>query len=522
MFKIQTSKKYKLIALGLLILLNIVLRIPSIPHAKGRDSFFIHALANSINSFGEARWWDHWLSVFGYYPYSYASGLPFTLSGISQLIGIDVEKAALVYSILFGVLTIFFVFIIAGLIYDDFLFKYIMAFFFSLSPGIMLFTTWEASSRGLFMVFLPLLLFVLLKSYPLHKKVLLSVFTLISIYSFHHYAIFAVVFTIGYLSLRVLFVLDSRYHIFSSVKISPKSVNYVYLVILFSAFMYPFLTQSMITAGSRYSWIISIIVTNVRFIGPAAFIAIGGLISLALSERKSFIHWFFLISFIFILPFIYNLTYGVYLLLFFFVMFLGIGFKSVIATSSVSPNASKIIGIFIICILVLSTLFTGYYNHYRTGERQFLWYMDDRSYEFGHWVNEEISKDNRVLMITDHNYFIHAVSMQEGGLSILIGETIGRAYGLIDDTYTKSLVKVSPTSMHFYDEAVYATEYRDIYKSVEWYLLAKDVYAIKQVYDLDYIVQSSSSPRRVEGLSGQNAEIVYTNGIHEIYNLRTT
>ena len=65
-----------------LIALNIILRIPTVPHEIGFDSFDIHILANSISAFGEARWWVHPLSVVGFFPLSYASSVPFILSGI--------------------------------------------------------------------------------------------------------------------------------------------------------------------------------------------------------------------------------------------------------------------------------------------------------------------------------------------------------------------------------------------------------------------------------------------------------
>ena len=84
----------------LLLLLNIIIRIPSIPHEKGYDSFFIHSLANSISYAGVAQWWINWMSVFGLYPYSYASAVPFTLSGISQLTGISGWKLQYYSSVL--------------------------------------------------------------------------------------------------------------------------------------------------------------------------------------------------------------------------------------------------------------------------------------------------------------------------------------------------------------------------------------------------------------------------------------
>jgi hypothetical protein len=509
------------ISLGLLVLLNVILRMPSIPHAKGRDSFYIQSLASSINAFGEARWWDHWLSVFGYYPYSYASGLPFTLSGMSQLLGIDVETAILVYSVIFGVLTLFLAFTLAGLIYNNFIFKYAMAFFFSISPGIMLFTTWEASARGPFIIFLPLLLFVLLKDLSLPKKIIMGSLCLVFLFSSHHYAIFAFVLTIAYVFLKTMFKINSSYDLLSSLNKYSTKINYLYLILIFGSFMYPFLTNTMITAGSRYAWVISLVVSNLRFIGPAAFLAIGGIISLALSERKSFVQWYFLISFIFMIPFIYDLTYGMYLLLLYSIIFLSIGFRSsVYGSKNTNKNFIKMMTVFIVSIIVISTFFTAFYNHNRTGEYQYLWYMDERSYEFGNWVNDQIDKNSRVFMLAENNYVNHAIALQEDGLSILIGGVQGRAYGFIDDSYIEYLERVPVTSSYFYSEGVYTVEERDIYRSMAWYITAKDIKTIKEVYSPDYFVQSRTSYSRVQGLNSNNAEIIYTNGIHEIYELR--
>ena len=86
------SKKMKIILFSLLIVLNLILRIPFYPHEYGADSFVIHILANSVSQFGHARWWINPLSVVGLYPYSECSAVPFILSEISQCTGIDGES----------------------------------------------------------------------------------------------------------------------------------------------------------------------------------------------------------------------------------------------------------------------------------------------------------------------------------------------------------------------------------------------------------------------------------------------
>jgi hypothetical protein len=123
-------------------------------------------------------------------------------------------------------------------------------------------------------------------------------------------------------------------------------------------------------------------------------------------------------------------------------------------------------------------------------------------------------------MVAENNYINHVVALQEDGLSILIGGTQGRAYGFIDDSYLEYLDKVPATSSYFYSEGVYRVEERDIYRSMDWYASFKDIRTIKDVYSLDYFIQSRTTSKRAQGLNSNTAEIIYTNGIHEIYELR--
>ena len=192
------SRRTKFLLMGLLLILNIIIRIPSIPHEKGYDSFFIHSLANSVSIFGVAKWWINWMSIFGLYPDSYASAVPFTLSGISQVTGIEMEKAILLFCVMIGLFGMCTAYVFAGRIYNNFLFKYIMSLFFSLAPGLMLFTTWEVSTRGQFIVFLPLFLYILLKEDLKIKKYILLFICLIFIFSTHHYAFFLLPISIIY------------------------------------------------------------------------------------------------------------------------------------------------------------------------------------------------------------------------------------------------------------------------------------------------------------------------------------
>ena len=157
------SKKTNILLFALLVILNIVFRLPVTAHETGVDSFFIHSLATSISTYGYAGWTIHPVSFTGLYPLSYASAVPFFLSGTSQITNISIEYVILFLCILLGVVSVLFTFLFAKEVKNDDLFAFIVAFVFSLSPNFLRFTIWGATTRNLFMAFLPLFLWSLIK-----------------------------------------------------------------------------------------------------------------------------------------------------------------------------------------------------------------------------------------------------------------------------------------------------------------------------------------------------------------------
>ena len=121
------SKRSVIIVSALLILLNTILRYPTTPHEIGADSFAMHVMANSISTFGYAGWWIHPASIVGSYPYSgSASAVPFLLSGISQCTGMATESVILLYSMVLGLFSIFTAYLMAGAIWNNNIFKFLL------------------------------------------------------------------------------------------------------------------------------------------------------------------------------------------------------------------------------------------------------------------------------------------------------------------------------------------------------------------------------------------------------------
>ena len=421
------SKKMKIILFSLLILLNFILRIPFYPHEYGADSFVIHMLANSVSQFGYARWWINPLSVFGLYPYSECSAVPFILSGISQCTGIDMEKVILLFCIFLGLLTVFAAYILAGAIWDNDLFKFLVAFGLSTCPAILNYLTWTITTRAPFIALLPLFVYSLFKcrDYKL-RFAFLVIILFVLLFATHHLAYFLIPVFIGYLIAVVFYSVKS--HIKSiKVKIPKETITSVVLIIGFLImFMIPFQTGHFIV-GSRYSAVPDLFFGNLpRYIGVLFIFAVGGFVYLLLKHDKSFEEWSLLLIFMSLTPFLYVQTYMKWFIPSFIFLFVGVGLINIL---KVGKQKRKCAIVIILIFLLLSVSFSSFYQHWRTkggGVHLFDNYMKEPTYTAGLWIKENI---NNGSLISNNNVIggrLFAVS----GVPLFTGSgTVDQAYG---------------------------------------------------------------------------------------------
>jgi len=421
------SKKMKIILFSLLILLNFILRIPFYPHEYGADSFVIHMLANSVSQFGYARWWINPLSVFDLYPYSECSAVPFILSGISQCTGIDMEKVILLFCIFLGLLTVFAAYILAGAIWDNDLFKFLVAFGLSTCPAILNYLTWTITTRAPFIALLPLFVYSLFKcrDYKL-RFAFLVIILFVLLFATHHLAYFLIPVFIGYLIAVVFYSVKS--HIKSiKVKIPKETITSVVLIIGFLImFMIPFQTGHFIV-GSRYSAVPDLFFGNLpRYIGVLFIFAVGGFVYLLLKHDKSFEEWSLLLIFMSLTPFLYVQTYMKWFIPSFIFLFVGVGLINIL---KVGKQKRKCAIVIILIFLLLSVSFSSFYQHWRTkggGVHLFDNYMKEPTYTAGLWIKENI---NNGSLISNNNVIggrLFAVS----GVPLFTGSgAVDQAYG---------------------------------------------------------------------------------------------
>lgn len=496
----------------LLIVLNIIIRIPSASHEIGGDTYQLHALANSISQFGEARWWINWLSVFGMYSYSYASAVPFSLSGISQLTGTEMETTVYMYSLLIGLFSSTTAYIMAGRIYNEFLFKYCMSLFYSISTGILSFTLWNASARGLYLVLFPLFVFALLGKFSSTlKKSLLLVLLLIFLRSTHNFSYF----TIPLLLVFILIEITEELKIpFKDISIS-KYKNMIFLLITCIILIVPFFNKLFIV-GSKYQAIITLLVTTTRYVGPSVAFALPGFLYLSLKKNKTKYENFILISTLFFIPIFYSAIYGKFVTLPIIIIYVSVAFKNMALNKK---RSSAIIIILLICSL---SLFSSFYSHFRSGSSDSYFSMSEEANAAGLWAKNNIKENTRMYTTGGETWRVLAIS--DGHINMPTLPPLSLVYGFEYDV-SNSTNKTSPLSLDYYFDGPYVQKSgASTWGEYQWYayfnINDQRVKNFIHKYNLEYVINDvySSDEPLTRSLENEKS-LIYNDGRMNIWDI---
>jgi hypothetical protein len=109
------------------------------------------------------------------------------------------------------------------------------------------------------------------------------------------------------------------------------------------------------------------------------------------------------------IPFLYDQIYGICIVQLFLIIPLAIGFRNLFNLKNI--KYPKLVPTFIIIILVVSSLFSGFFNHYRTGQ-QWGWYMDEKTFTASKWIDHNINKEKRILIVGEDAYNCRPLALQ--------------------------------------------------------------------------------------------------------------
>lgn len=371
MEKVFFSKDSTIIAFVLLIILNIILRLPTTYHEVGVDTFYIHSLASSISTFGGAGWLINPLSFFGVYPYSYPSAQPYILSGLSQALGISIENSNLLFSIFLGQLSLFSVYLLANEFFDEDLYSLIAAFLFSISPNLIRFTYWQASSRGLFLAMLPLTIWLFIRygNKTRVKYLLLIIVTLVFLFATHRTSWFLIILIFSFVVSYFIKSISSILRYFT-----PPTANiyrmFIVLLLSLASFLLQFTNMAIFNlddyntgffasgAGSL-PHLINLCTDYFGKIGISFLLAVIGVLALTHKKHVKFNEIYIIFTFVLLLSLMGLKNYSP-LVIAPFILILGVvGIRTIVRSSSSSCKwGHSLAGIFVFLCIISSTFLT--------------------------------------------------------------------------------------------------------------------------------------------------------------------
>jgi len=514
----------KFIFLVLILLLNILLRIPSAPHEMGADSFIQHILANSLSENGYARWWINIFSVFGLYPYSSPSAVAFSLSAISQTSNVQTEVVIWLYSVIIGILGCLAVYVLSGKIKNNEEFKILLTFIYSISPGVLKYTTWEISTRGPFVALLPLFLVILLKNMPgisgYIRKYLILILLFILLLSTHHLVYFISIIILSYVISKILY---NKFIEF---------INKRGIIILFVfcySFVIPFFTYLFI-AHSRYEQFYVILRSYLRYVGLLLFFVPAGYVYLSLKNNKNFGEILILIAIILIAPFMWIQVYSYWVANIFLTVVIAFALFNILKKlEDKGPinNTRKAACVVLILSLILATSFSGFYQHWRTyigKSPKTEWYTDEKTYEAAIWAKEYIDKTKRI--VGNDDWITRRISAYSSVPALIdYADVVVYTYGFVDIS-TTPIKRNSPLSISFYIDNPYVIPSnftRAGYYRSGLQLVEVDSYRAQSIiskFNLSYMIENRKIINVLTISVHKTKNCLYDNGKIRIWNLK--
>jgi len=486
------------VAITILTLLNIIIHYPITPHELGDDSFFIHNTANSILDYSYAKWIIHPLSFFGLYPYSYASGVPYLLAIYSLISGLEMETTIYIISLSLGILGMFAAYVMAGEFINNFYFKSLVAFIFSTSPLALKFTIWTVSTRGMFLMLLPLFIWCLLNMYKKyqHRYLFLSALFFISLASAHKMFVLTLLVIIAYLFAIILPRITKKAHL----KLLPHMLLLLFIFLFFVQFSliksWWTLKFSPFHGSNWYYLLIGLIFEMLARYGFLTLFTLTGLIVILFKNDRSEKDWFLIITVLLFTPLLSHSMYFYEALLTFFSLLSAFGILYLIKLFDRFINQRYSIT-FILIALICFSLFTLRVRYTNTDPLGYSNHMYASTYSLAKFIQKDTG--NRPISGVEMRRVSAIVTNPTSSLS----EPDYFIYNLIDKQNLNIQRKPFPMSLD------------ELFKFVK-YPYTGNTSTIK--YNAQYVVKTSDILASTQPYDGKSK--IYDNKLERVWDLK--
>jgi len=429
------AKRCEYSSLVILCAINLAIRYPISAHELGWDSFYIHGLANTISNTGHVTWILNPLSIIGYYPYSYATGVPLLLSELSQLSGLAMEWTIWGFCASEGIIASIFAYTMAREINDDKFFKFILALSFSLSPGVLSYTTWTATARGIIIIFTVLVIYILLKMRMNLKMKYLLLMMLILLTTLHNLYIIIIAIVVSYCASLVFHNPISSF--LKRNNISDRSIGFLLVIGLMLLVSLPFHVSDICSYYLSYygfnslgmSAIITIALTYGYKIGILGFISLSYFLYILFKHNKTQFDFFLIIFFIVFAPMMAAVTYASIGILPLSSILVGLGYLKI--TGTLTKEKTKNVFILIVLIAICWSTLDQTWNPGLISERgsSKVQYMCDSTIVSAKWLAENLNNDERVF--ADGETLARRINAVSGIQAIPQQGSYDHIYGLV-------------------------------------------------------------------------------------------
>lgn len=324
-----------------------------------------------------------------------------------------------------------------------------------------------------------------------------------------------------------------------SVRIPENIASFTVFVGFLIMFSIPFFTRTLMesdpamlrSGGGRYDWLFYMIQSYTRYIGILIILVVSGYIYLLFKRNKRFEEWFLLLCLISLAQFLYIMTYMKWFILPFASLLIGIALTNVAIAGlrkNISIEKRKYAISFVIIFLLLSAIFTGYYQylHFLNDPDPHKRYMEERTYIGALWIKDNINREKKLLAESRISERMFSISE----VPTLVGEPVDIAYGFVDPKKLDVRRIYSFTSIEFYFHDPYKAVNRTVDTKTRWAvgaILRSDInnrYSwacrLTSLFNLSYFIENRDFSNRFSESVQQTKDLCYDNGKVRVWLLK--